>query len=125
MKNLIMYIPKNFKNLNNKNIIKLIKMYIYILISLIILIYFLIKFKITSYFLNCFIIILFSLQPPGHMLFYNIYKNQYGLSNLKQAERFLIYFSFIIIGLKIIAELYTNHKIMINTINCSNSILIN
>ena len=120
-----MYIPKNFKNLNNKNIIKLIKMYIYILISLIILIYFLIKFKITSYFLNCFIIILFSLQPPGHMLFYNIYKNQYGLSNLKQAERFLIYFSFIIIGLKIIAELYTNHKIMINTINCSNSILIN
>ena len=125
MKNLTIYIPQNLKNLTSKKFIKLIKMYIYILISLIILIYFLIKFRITSYFLNCFIIILFSLQPPGHMLFYNIYRNQSGLSNLKQAEKFLIYFSFIIIGLKIITELYVNHKIMINTINCSNSILMN
>lgn len=125
MKSLTTYIQQKIKKMISKNVIKVFKIYVLYFISLIIFIYLLIKFAIISHFLNCFIIIIFSLQPPGHMLFYNIYKNQYGFYKLKQAENFLIYFNFIIIGLKIINELYINHTLILSMTNYYKLVRIN
>ena len=117
MKGLTIYIQQNYKFYMNKKFIKIRKKRFAFIIHLIIFSYFLTKFIFISYLLNCFIIILFSLQPPGHMVFYSVYKNQFGFYSLKQAENFLIFFNFIAIIFKILNEFHINHIRIVGIMN--------